>query len=199
MTAFLKINVDETKEMLINFGRSPVALSPAYINDQPVEQVEQYKYLGTVIDSKLSFEPQVDAVCKKAHRRLQFFHKLRNFNVNNYFMKMFYSCFIESVLTFSFICWHGSLSIKQQNRVNDIVKVCSKIAGTALNGLSQVYRDRCVRKAKAIIAHPSHPIPVQLVFITLLRLDHADDDDSLNVCLFGLFVTAAVNQIAPWG
>lgn len=157
-SAFLNINVDKTKEMLIHFGRSPVFLSSANINDQPVEQVEQYKYLGTVIDNKLSFEPQVDAVCKKAHQRMHFYRKLRNFNVDHSFMKMFYSCFIESILTFSFICWHGSLSITQQNRVNDVVKVCSKIAGTALNDLSEVYKVRCVKKAKAVIADPSHPL-----------------------------------------
>lgn len=64
-----------------------------------------YKYLGRVIDHKLSFGPQVDdeVVCKKAHRHV-LNHKLQNFSVDASFMKMFYSCFIKSVLTLSFIC-----------------------------------------------------------------------------------------------
>ena len=157
-TAFLNINVNKTKEMYINFVRSPVSLPPALINSQAVDQVENYKYLGMVIDNKLRFESQVDAVCKKAHQLMYFYRKLRNFNLDTTFMKMFYSCFIESILTFSFICWHGSLLEKGKNRLNDVVKVCSKIAGIALNDLSEVYRVRCVRKAKAIIADPSHPL-----------------------------------------
>ncbi len=36
------------------------------INDHGVEVVHQFKYLGTVIDEKLTFEAHVDAVCKKA-------------------------------------------------------------------------------------------------------------------------------------
>lgn len=75
-TAFLNINVNKTKEMYINFGRSPVSLPPALINSQAVDQVENYKYLGTVIDNKLRFESQVDAVCKKAHQRMYFYRKL---------------------------------------------------------------------------------------------------------------------------
>ena len=113
---------------------------------------------GHIYYNKLRFESQVDAVCKKAHQRMYFLRKLRNFNLDTVFMKMFYSCFIESILTFSFICWYGSLLEKQKNRLTAVVKVCRKIAGTALNDLSEVYKVRCVKKAKAIIADPSHPL-----------------------------------------
>ncbi|XP_065811084.1 interleukin-10-like [Labrus bergylta] len=34
-----------------------------------VEVVHQCKYLGTIIDDKLTFELQTEAVCKKAHQR----------------------------------------------------------------------------------------------------------------------------------
>lgn len=59
-------------------------------------------------------------------------------------MKTFYSCFIESVLTFSFI-WHESLSVKQEKRWHNIVKVCSKISGTALGELNDLYEARSVK------------------------------------------------------
>ncbi len=31
----------------------------------------------------------------------------KNYNVDDTFMKMFYSCFMESLPTFSFVCWYG--------------------------------------------------------------------------------------------
>lgn len=43
------------------------------INDQAVEFVQQYKYLGTVFDNELTVELQVDAVCKKAHQWMYFY------------------------------------------------------------------------------------------------------------------------------
>ena len=155
---FLNINVAKTKEMCIDFRRNPAVISPVVMDNQPVELVQQYKYLGTVIDSKLCFESHVDAVCKKAHQRMYFLRKLRSFNVDTVFMKMFYSCFIESVLTFTFICWHGSLSIKEKNRMQGIVKVCSKSAGTPLDGVHDLHKARSLKKARAILADSSHPL-----------------------------------------
>ncbi|KAG5278269.1 hypothetical protein AALO_G00097090, partial [Alosa alosa] len=73
-------------------------------------------------------------------------------------MRMFYSCFIESVLTFCFICWFGSLSIKNKNRLQSIVRKCSKIAGINFPTLSHTYSNRGAKKAQSIAADPSHPL-----------------------------------------
>ncbi len=48
---------------------------------------------------------------KKAHHRKHFHRKLCAFNVDNTWV-MFYSCIIELIFTFSFICWYGSVSLK---------------------------------------------------------------------------------------
>ncbi len=107
--SFLNINISKTKEMIIDFRRKSPSVPPSLIDGQAVEVVHQYKYLGTIIDDELTFDANTDAVCAKAHQRMYFYRKLRNFNVDSRFMKIFYSSFIESVLTFSFICWFGSL------------------------------------------------------------------------------------------
>lgn len=51
--------------MIINFRRNPTISSPVLINNQAVEQVPRQKSVCTVIDDMLTFEPQVDALCKK--------------------------------------------------------------------------------------------------------------------------------------
>lgn len=96
----MDINVFKTKDDC----RFQEAISPVDINDHAVEIVHQFKYFGTVIDEKLTFEAHV---CKKAHQRMYFLWKLCGFNVDSTFMNMFYSCFIESVITFSFVCLYG--------------------------------------------------------------------------------------------
>lgn len=68
----LFINVSKTKDMIIDFRRSPHNALQTVIQNKVVETVEEYKYLGTIIDRKLSFESNVDAVCKKAQQRLFF-------------------------------------------------------------------------------------------------------------------------------
>ncbi|KAK7877944.1 hypothetical protein WMY93_031420 [Mugilogobius chulae] len=61
-SSFLHINVAKTKEMCIDFRKSSSVLSPALIGGQAVEVVQEYKYLGVMMDNKLTFESQVDAI-----------------------------------------------------------------------------------------------------------------------------------------
>ncbi len=89
---------------------------------------------------------------------MYFYRKLRNFNVDSRFMKIFYSSFIESVLTFSFICWLGSLTLKNRNRLGHIVRICSKIAGLNLDELSLLFKTRATKKAQTILDDCTHPL-----------------------------------------
>ncbi len=89
----------------------------------------------------------MDAVCKKARQRMFYLRKLCRFKVDSTFMKMFYSRCIESVITFSFVCWYGSLNGENRNRLQGVVKVCGKVVGTTLNYLYHLYEARTLKKA----------------------------------------------------
>ena len=157
-SSFLEINVSKTKEMTIDFRSLPSAISHVSIDNQVVENVTEYKYLGIVIDDKLSFQPQVNALCKKANQRLYFLRKLRSFDVGKSFMKTFYSCFIESVLSFACVSWFGSLNVQYRNKLQGVINVCSKVAATTFSSILSVYRVRSLKKARSIVADPSHPL-----------------------------------------
>lgn len=68
----------------------------------------------------------IDAVRKKANQRMYILRKLHGFNADQSLMRLFYSSLIDSVVTFSFVCWFGLLSMQ------GILKICSKIAGISL-------------------------------------------------------------------
>lgn len=59
-----------------------------------IEIVKTNKYLGVVIDNKLTFQPNALAVCKHFQQRLFFLRKL------------FYD---ETVSLFLFALWHGTV------------------------------------------------------------------------------------------
>ena len=76
--------------MLIDFRKkSSAPVLPSIIKGQQVEVVKQYKYLGTIIDDKLQFEENTDIIRGKALQRMHFLRKLRLFNMDVSFMKMF--------------------------------------------------------------------------------------------------------------
>ena len=55
--------------------------------------------------------------------------ELRNMDRNDQMFQSCCRCYIESVLTFSFISWFGGLSVKNKSKCNKAVNVCSKTAG----------------------------------------------------------------------
>ena len=59
--------------MCIDFHRNRTVNSPIVINGEPVEQVDSFKYLGVILDEKVSFTKHVTAVQKSLSSDCTFF------------------------------------------------------------------------------------------------------------------------------
>ena len=156
--AFLQLNVTKTKDMCIDFRLSAPATESSVINGQAVEMVTTYKYLGTIIDNRLKFDSNTEMLCKKGQQRLFCLRKLAKFQVDKSLMILFYRAFVESVISFSIICWYGNLGIKQKNALNGIVRGASKIVGEKFSCLSLIYDRQVLMKASCIREDSSHPL-----------------------------------------
>ena len=49
------MNVEKTKEVLIDLRKAPAVIGDLFIDGVKVERVTKYKYLATVLDNKLGF------------------------------------------------------------------------------------------------------------------------------------------------
>jgi hypothetical protein len=96
---FLIINATKTKEMIFDFGKRPKCVTPVIMDNQNIDAVNEYKYLGTIVDNKLNWKSN----CKRIYLR-----KLNDFNVDSSIMNMFYKSVIESIITFSIVVYHGN-------------------------------------------------------------------------------------------
>lgn len=86
------------------------------IKDQVVDCVESYRYLGTVNDSKLTFEKTCKAVCQKGPQRLVCLRPQSCFQMDKTTRTLFYLAFIESISPFSLcvMVWQP-VSAEQKN------------------------------------------------------------------------------------
>ena len=66
----LKLNVKKCKSLLLSRRRVPVCTHTIVINDQPLEKVQSYKYLGVHISSDLSWSNHVSNVCSRAKKQM---------------------------------------------------------------------------------------------------------------------------------
>jgi len=142
--------------MIVDFRRKPNNIPDLFINGEKVERVNEYKYLGTIVDNKLTFNSNTQAIHKKCQSRLYCLQKLRSLHVRQSILCTFYRCFIESVLTFGFVCWFGGLNVRNKSVLNKVVNVCGRVVGEKQESLGMLYESRVARKARTIVRDKNH-------------------------------------------
>jgi hypothetical protein len=70
----LKLNVSKTKWMRIG-KRGQVENQSVTIDNQVIEQVDSFKYLGVVIDNRLSFGPHIEYTVKKVAKKIGYMYR----------------------------------------------------------------------------------------------------------------------------
>ena len=153
----LELNVNKTKEMIVDFRRKKSSPpSRLVIDGRTVEIVQHFKFLGSTISSNLKWELNVVNIVKKAQQRLYFLRRLRSFGLTTQVMLNFYRAVIESVLTFSISVWFGSITQKETLRLNRVVKTASRIIGRDLvNVAANRYQNTTTPTPSSNAAPPS--------------------------------------------
>ena len=134
--SYLDLNVNKTKEMIVDFRRRGHTHRAIQIHDEKVKIVYLYKYISILSDDTLKRDLNTKAISKKGNQRLHLLRKLRFFNFNPAIFKLFYKSFLESIFTFSFTCWFYNLYTKQRNSLQRIVNFSSKIICDPVGTLS---------------------------------------------------------------
>ena len=146
--------------MLIDFRKNRPLVPYLEVDGKIVDRVEEYKYLGTVIDSSLAFNKNVDAIHRKCQPRLYCLHKLRNIGIDSKILQVYHTCCIESLLTVSFMCWYGRLCVRSKHALSDVMNICSKVVGLKQVEMQELYKRRAVKKVRQVLNHESHVLAV---------------------------------------
>ena len=144
--------------MVVDFSPASVDHNPLYINNELVENVSEYKYLGTIIDNKFNFNQNVDAVHKKAYSRLYFVRQLSRLHVDHKILELFYTSIIQSVIAFSIICWHGNSNIQGKSKLEKVINSCRKLGILNAASLEDIFKKSTIQRCKVIINDQLHPL-----------------------------------------
>uniref|UniRef100_A0A9J7YNX0 Reverse transcriptase domain-containing protein n=1 Tax=Cyprinus carpio carpio TaxID=630221 RepID=A0A9J7YNX0_CYPCA len=153
----LSLNVEKTKEIVVDFRRAHAQHVPLTINGATVERVSSTKFLGVHITEDLSWTDNTAALAKKSQQRLYFLCKLRRARTPPPIMYTFYRGTIESILTSCITVWYGACNTSCQKTLQRIVRAAEKTIGVSLPSLQEIYGTHLTRKALCIAGDPTHP------------------------------------------
>jgi len=99
------------------------------VNNDKLELVNKFKYLGVWIDENISWSDHIDAMCKKVSQRLGILKRVRPY-INLETSKKLYNALILPLLEFNCVVWSNTTETnlnrvqKLQNRAARIILRC---------------------------------------------------------------------------
>ena len=141
----LKLNVSETQELVVDFRAAPTDTEPITIKGQSVEMVSAYRYLGTVIDNKLSWTPKLTQQRTKnvppaGVASLQ--SKPGNYEAVHYHA----------------VCFFSNAKKGDTGRLDKINRTAEQIMRADPLSPSDIFQQAALRKLSGIQADTSHPL-----------------------------------------
>ena len=103
----LALNTDKTKWILFTNRVAPIHL-PLVINDNSIEKVDLFRYLGFNIDNKFSFRQHIKIISSKLAQLSGISYCLRKYLTIEAAKSIYYS-FTYSILTYGIALWGGVL------------------------------------------------------------------------------------------
>ncbi|XP_052385670.1 uncharacterized protein LOC127933105 isoform X1 [Oncorhynchus keta] len=154
----LTLNVNKTKEMIVDFRKQQREQPSIYINGTVVERVESFKFLDVHITDKLNWSTHTDSVVKKVQQCLFNLRRLKKFGSSPpKTLTNFYRGTIESIPSGCITAWYGNCAAHNRKALQRVVRSAQRITGCNLPALQDTYTTRCHRKAKKIIKDNNHP------------------------------------------
>ena len=153
----LLLNVNKTKELIFDFRKSDNYHKPLSIEGSEVDIGQSYKYLGTIIDDKLSWSLNTDNIYAKCQQRLYFLRLLKSFGIDKTILKLFYSSVIQSVFSFNIIVWYANAGKGQHKSLNRIRKRATKLFNCDVAELDNIFNNTVFKKVNSIMSDSSHP------------------------------------------
>ncbi|KAI4889498.1 hypothetical protein NFI96_008344 [Prochilodus magdalenae] len=123
----LSLNVDKTKEMVVDSRRTRRDHSPLHIDGSTVEIVTSTKFLGAHLAEDLTWSLNPSTITKKAQQRLYFLRRLRKAHLPPPILTTFYRGTIESILSSCITAWFGNCTASDRKSLQWVVRTAEKI------------------------------------------------------------------------
>ena len=139
-------------------------------NGASMDIVSSTKFLGLIIDDKLTFQEHIDSVTTKTNSRFHFQLQLKRLGVSSNKLAAFYSCMIRSVILYAIPAFYAFLTRAQIAKLESIQSKCTKVILPHISSYSErlehlklprlddFMKDLTIRHFIKVLSHSQHPL-----------------------------------------
>ena len=139
-------------------SKCKISLAPITIKGSEVERVEEYTYLGVIIDNNLKFGKEIHSVEKRLKPRLYCLRKLNSLMVNTDILAVFYNSVVCGVWMYCVICWPENTDKGTFEVLARIIRRAVATIGAELSSVDIVYEEQVCVNQRAIFEWSQSPI-----------------------------------------
>ena len=105
--------------MVLSFSRSYAIYDYLFIAGQPIDKVDHFRYLGTILStcSSLKWHENSDCINGKLRSRFYAFSKFKQFKPSQSQKDHFIRTLIFHILTYNIELWHFSSTVKERTKL----------------------------------------------------------------------------------
>ena len=121
----LALNVGKTNFVIFRANKKLTHNVTLVMNKKALEQKDNVKYLGVLIDQHLKWNYHISNISKKISRGVGLLSKLRNF-MDTDLLKTIYYCLVYSHVSYGIHAW-GSACNSESEKINILIKKAARI------------------------------------------------------------------------
>ncbi len=161
----MQINTNKTKHIIINQQKQHVSIQPT-LNNQTLDQVTNYKYLGAIINEELDSDEQWNSTSKKTNCHIYLIKTLKSMGFKEEILVNIYQTITLSQYLYAAPLLISASKTAKEEMTKQQIRFFNIIGITAERALSQYniptiesYIDQqCVAVTERILKDPNHPI-----------------------------------------
>jgi hypothetical protein len=155
---FLVLNTAKTKEIIFSNCRDSRSRNPIIVNGSEIEQVNQFKYLGVMLDSKITFQAHVNSIYRKMNQKMYFIRRLNQHKLSNKMKKMAFDAFVQPHLLYGSCAFISVLQEKDKRILMRNHKQAERFGIAKRKDAQEIMNRKMRRMAMKMISNEQHPL-----------------------------------------
>ena len=153
------MNNKKTKELIVDFRRKANGnYSNVLINDETVERVCEFKYLGVTLDEKLNLDTHIRTTVGKMKRRMFLIKRLRRAGIKHQLVKLAYRAFVEPLSMYAYAAINRMLTQKNRRILWQVHKEAHMMGVIDMNTIAKTLESREASFIERLRTTQTHPL-----------------------------------------